>query len=255
MYQSATTNNGHQERRLQVRKAQEAYRNRKDAATKSLEQRVSLLEGCVEDISNVFMSFTTSVMKSEAARNDPEIVQDLFSATFQMTNVAKIAAQEPVLDVEKARNDNYTGPLQEDSLLDVTNSTSLAPSSSDSHITALTFNMMTQEWKAGRQKFSVSSGFLPEGSIFGNGWFGMMPSLPNIWPRDTHPDDPEGGFAFTLIQTTLTLMYNSLVHDSSSSMALKVCRLALCMFGSSTGIQETTSQSPCSLNTISSGIH
>lgn len=196
------------------------------------------------------MSLTASVMKAEAVKKDPVIVQELFSATLEMTNVAKIASLEPTRDVETSQNDNRATPFQEEEYLaNVLNSTSWASASSDSNITAPVVNGMTQEWKSGVHNSSLLSSQAPESGIFGNGWFGLMPSLPNIRSRDTSPDDPEGGFAFTLIQTTLNLIYDSLVHDSSSSMALKICRLALRMYWSPIGTRRTTSMFPYPLNT------
>lgn len=176
-------------------------------------------------------------------RNDPGILQGLFSATLEITNLARTVTQDSTRDAGKHYKEIHSSPFQEEeSLANVPNSTSWEPASSDPNITEPTFNMVDQDWSPDIKPFRKSSSFLPEGGIFGNGWFGMMPSLPNIRSRDTSLDDPEGGFAFTLTHTILNLMYNSLVHDSSSSLVLKICRLALCMYQIHTDLQQVMSQ-------------
>jgi hypothetical protein len=78
-----------QRRRSQVRRAQEAFRRRKEAATKSLEQRVVLLEECIEQISNQFIEFTDSLCRSQAIRQDPQLLRHSVLATSRILNLAQ----------------------------------------------------------------------------------------------------------------------------------------------------------------------
>jgi hypothetical protein len=80
-----------QRRRSQVRRAQEAFRRRKEAATKSLEQRVGLLEECIEQISNQFVEFTDYLCQSTAVRQDQQLLRHSLIATSKILDLAQQA--------------------------------------------------------------------------------------------------------------------------------------------------------------------
>jgi hypothetical protein len=80
-----------QRRRSQVRRAQEAFRRRKEAATKSLEQRVGLLEKCIEQISNQFVEFTDYLCQSSAIRQDQQLLRHSLVATSKILDLAQQA--------------------------------------------------------------------------------------------------------------------------------------------------------------------
>lgn len=80
-----------QRRRSQVRRAQEAFRRRKEAATKSLEQRVGLLEDCIEQISNQFVEFTDYLCQSSAIRQDQQLLRRSLIATSKILDLAQQA--------------------------------------------------------------------------------------------------------------------------------------------------------------------
>lgn len=80
-----------QRRRSRVRRAQEAFRRRKEAATKSLEQRVGLLEECIEQISNQFVEFTDYLCQSTAIRQDQQLLRHSLIATSKILDLAQQA--------------------------------------------------------------------------------------------------------------------------------------------------------------------
>jgi hypothetical protein len=208
----------HQERRLQIRRAQVAYRNRKDEATKALEQRVALLEENLEEISNVFMNFTESILQADAIRRDPELIQNLFTATSRITHLAKTAAEEPIEIPKDGQGENYTRPSREKLVPTIGEQPRLtAPESSPG------FNSWATDLMA-------PSSLLSERDILGNGWFGLKPSLSHLLPiRGASSSTSDGDFAFELVQTTLNLLYNSFIeyHNDPASIGMKICRLAL----------------------------
>jgi hypothetical protein len=181
-----------------------------------LEQRVVFLEESLEDISNAFINFTESMLKAEAIRQSPEILQNLLTTTSSITRLAKTATQEPNETPKRERVEDSIRPFQEE-MVSATGerSTSGVPESSESNILA--------------SNLAAPSDLLSESDIFGNGWFSLKPFISHLSIRGAGPSDPDGDFAFKLIEITLTMAYNSLVdyRNDPTSFVMRMCRYAL----------------------------
>ncbi|KAE9381655.1 hypothetical protein N431DRAFT_551707 [Stipitochalara longipes BDJ] len=206
-----------EERRLQVRRAQITYRNRKDAATKALEQRVLFLEESLEEIGNDFVNFTESMLKAEAIQQNPEILQDLLMTTSKITRLARSAAPEPPEATKDEKIENFRSSAREEIFSAKERLPSIRPMpSGKSNIVA--------------SNQTAPSFPLPGNDIFGNGWFNLKPSVAHLSIGGASQSDPNGDFAIKLIEKTLNMAYYSLLeyrHDSSSSLVMRMCRYAL----------------------------
>ncbi|OCL10661.1 hypothetical protein AOQ84DRAFT_426447 [Glonium stellatum] len=78
-------------RRARGRKAQQAYRLRKDASLTMLEERARMLENVIEDMSSMFADFIDVLLASYAVRNDPNLSQRLIQLTHQLLALARRA--------------------------------------------------------------------------------------------------------------------------------------------------------------------
>jgi hypothetical protein len=182
-----------------------------------LEKKVVLLEENLEDISNVFMNFTESILKADAIRRDPELIQKLFAATSRITHLASIAAEEPIQTPQDGYVENSMRPSGESLVSAIGEQpTPIVPESSGR------FNILSLNLTA---PGSLSS----EHNTFGNGWFGFKPSISHLLIRGASSTTCDGDFAFELVQTTLNLLYNSFIEyrNEPTFVGMKICRLAL----------------------------
>ena len=181
-----------------------------------MEQRILFLEESLEDISNVFINFTESMLKAEAIRRSPEILQNLQMTTSSITRLAKAATQELRETPKDGGLENDIRPSREE-LVSAARERSppILPESSGSDISA--------------SNLAASGSLLPESHIFGNGWFSRKPFLSHLSLRGASSSDPKGDFAFKLIEITLNMAYNSLVdyRNDPTSFIIRMCRYAL----------------------------
>ncbi|KAK0119140.1 hypothetical protein ONS96_012207 [Cadophora gregata f. sp. sojae] len=201
-----------QERRAQIRRAQEAFRLRKLAATKSLEGRVESLEACIQDMSTVFVDLSDSLIRSAALQKDPATTHSLVAATSKFVTLAK-----DVMD-------------DSDDVID----TALYPGSNSSYggkatrptvgITSLPNNRQTKSTTAPVPRLLVPEHFNPvpatllKKEVFGNGWFGLQPEVLRRLspPKSADLGQLDGSFGVKLLQTTLSVAYEYLMDVSGS---------------------------------------
>jgi len=79
-----------------------------------LEQRIIFLEESLEDISNAFINFTESMLKAEAIRRSPEILQNLLTTTSSITRLAKTATEELRESPKDGEKENDIRPRREE---------------------------------------------------------------------------------------------------------------------------------------------
>ncbi|KAM5350563.1 hypothetical protein ACJ41O_007068 [Fusarium nematophilum] len=93
-------------RRTQIRLAQRAYRNRKDTAITTLEQKVKDLEQANEDMGREFMSFYDFVLSQGMLRGAPEVARRLGDATRKFISFTRKSVEETSKDA------GNTAPVQ-----------------------------------------------------------------------------------------------------------------------------------------------
>ncbi|CZR50662.1 uncharacterized protein PAC_00536 [Phialocephala subalpina] len=190
-----------EERRKQVRKAQEAFRQRKQAAAKSLEKRAEALEDCVEEISKVFLSFSDSMLKSQMIQSNPEIGRSLLSTTSRIVDLARsaVAGDLGSLGDDRRPSSSSSGGERENEDLEFKQ-----PSFSPPGQPFPTF----EQFHTGTPRLS------PLANLFGNGWFDFEPACLAAAPKDEDLSIPAGGFGLKLIQANLQVAYFSLLDDT-----------------------------------------
>jgi hypothetical protein len=179
-----------------------------------LEQRVLFLEESLEGISDAFIDFTESMLKAEAIRQNPEILQNLLTTTSSITHLAKTAAPESSETTKNGR-----GPCQEELSAARERLPSIVPTPLAGSVgpSMLALNQAAPDFS------------LLESEIFGNGWFNLKPSVGHLSIRGTRQSDPDGDFAVKLIEKTMNMAYYSLLenrHDPNS-FVMRMCRYAL----------------------------
>lgn len=83
-----------QRRRTQIRLAQRAYRNRKENAIQTLEQKVQDLKDTNEEMSNVFMQLHDFAMTTGALDRNPELGRQLRLTTERFLALARKASED-----------------------------------------------------------------------------------------------------------------------------------------------------------------
>ncbi|KUJ22345.1 uncharacterized protein LY89DRAFT_294369 [Mollisia scopiformis] len=184
-----------EERRQQVRKAQEAFRQRKQAAVKSLEQRAEALEDCVEEISKVFLSFSESMLKTQMVQRDPEIGRSLLSTTSKIIDLARIAVAENE-ELEPKIDGSISRQLS-----------------------------VTKDRQSSLSAMDLPHVRLPDisrpSNFFGNGWFDYEPhGLLRLPEGNQDLSMPPLGFGMHLIRTNLQVAYFALMDDSGTQNPL-----------------------------------
>ncbi|KAM0415840.1 hypothetical protein ACHAPT_013200 [Fusarium lateritium] len=81
-------------RRTQIRLAQRAYRNRKDTAITSLEQKVKDLEQANEDMGKEFMNFFDFILDQGMLEGAPEVARRLNDATRKFLSFTRRSADD-----------------------------------------------------------------------------------------------------------------------------------------------------------------
>lgn len=93
-----------QKRRARVRKAQQAFQKRKEAAVQSLEERLNNVQNGLEEFSTAFSNFTTTVAESGIANAHPHVLHQIHDLTERLLHLARIASpQSPTSGDEAAR--------------------------------------------------------------------------------------------------------------------------------------------------------
>ncbi|KAF4972104.1 hypothetical protein FSARC_1244 [Fusarium sarcochroum] len=98
-------------RRTQIRLAQRAYRNRKDTAITTLEDKVKELEDANESMGKEFMNFFDFVLSQGMLEGAPEVARRLNDTTRKFLSFTRKSAEDP------SRDDLYEtpAPIQEQS--------------------------------------------------------------------------------------------------------------------------------------------
>ncbi|KAL2065040.1 hypothetical protein VTL71DRAFT_4180 [Oculimacula yallundae] len=196
-----------EQRRLQIRRAQEGFRNRKEAAKASLEAKNDSLQAIVRNMSNIFLDLSDSMIQSDAIHLEPNLGQDLASATSRFITLAKSAVGDS------------------DNTADVVPDVSETSSNRDKTLSQPISGTFTG-LKNDRRKFSLSPApniqiledFNPvpetllRKEIFGNGWFGSQPGLVSqLSPANVDLNRLDNSFGMKLLQTTLSVADESLM--------------------------------------------
>ncbi|KAH6958660.1 hypothetical protein DER45DRAFT_613168 [Fusarium avenaceum] len=93
-------------RRTQIRLAQRAYRNRKDTAITSLEDKVKDLEDANENMSKEFMNFFDFVLSQGMLEGAPEVARRLNDTTRKFLSLTRKSAED------SSRDDSNESPIQ-----------------------------------------------------------------------------------------------------------------------------------------------
>ncbi|KAF5002953.1 hypothetical protein FGRMN_12 [Fusarium graminum] len=97
-------------RRTQIRLAQRAYRNRKDTAIVTLEDKVKDLEDANENMSKEFMNFFDFVLSQGMLEGAPEVARRLNDTTRKFLSLTRKSAEDPGRD----DLDNTSPPMQDE---------------------------------------------------------------------------------------------------------------------------------------------
>lgn len=167
------------------------------------------------------------MLKAEIVWRDPKVGQILFAATSRVTSLAKAATEEP-----SAPRDNHPlqlVQLQEELGLAKADEGTPPNSTSSASMATYTGGVGGPRNSPLLSPFAVSRSLSSKGEIFGNGWFGLKPSLSHLSFRGASRADPEGTFALKLMETTLNLTYFSLLecNGDPSGLAMRICQFAL----------------------------
>jgi hypothetical protein len=83
-----------QKRRARVRKAQQAFQKRKEAAVQSLEERLNNVQNGLEEFSTAFTNFTTDITARGIAEEHPQILHQIHDLTERLLVLARIASPD-----------------------------------------------------------------------------------------------------------------------------------------------------------------
>ncbi|RDW73685.1 hypothetical protein BP5796_07127 [Coleophoma crateriformis] len=237
-----SVNQTSQRRREGMRKAQEAHRLRQQEFKSAQEQKIATLEGIIEQMSSIFGSFADSLLNSEVLRRDQNSLNELYTTMNLFVAVARRAEKVSgeALDIV------VTGHMSPDH----TNTSIVAPNqhtspygseikqTSDDHIPADWQDSHQSSWTfadAVRPRFSsiTTSRLLPLSNVFGNGWPSQNPTHAINFRKSSYSaqlERPnEHSIALKLVQGTLNIAYDSLLHDfhNPTAIARRMFRYAL----------------------------
>ncbi|KAH7364304.1 hypothetical protein BKA65DRAFT_546193 [Rhexocercosporidium sp. MPI-PUGE-AT-0058] len=208
----AGSSNVPEERRAQIRKAQETFRLRKQAATRSLEEKVESLQACVRDMSTIFLDLSDSMIQSDVLNQDPAIGKNLVSATSRFITLAKSAVEDSE-DNTDAASERIITPSDPQTSHSQPRPFSVTPSINDrrrSPIIPATNFPVTED-------FNPVPETLLKKEIFGNGWFGLQPEiLSRLSPTDADLGRLDSSFGVILLQTTLSVAYEYLIDTTGT---------------------------------------
>ncbi|KAF1980562.1 hypothetical protein K402DRAFT_426124 [Aulographum hederae CBS 113979] len=83
-------------KRARLRRAQHAFRMRKQTAQEAQARRVEVLEGAIQQMNSVFIGFADSVLLSEGLYSDQATLRKLLDATKRFTDLAREAEVDTV---------------------------------------------------------------------------------------------------------------------------------------------------------------
>ena len=83
-----------QRRRTQIRLAQRAYRLRKESTISSLKDRVTKLEGLLDETNNIFLAFKDTAIESGILRIKPQLASKLEQTTERFAAITRTSVQE-----------------------------------------------------------------------------------------------------------------------------------------------------------------
>lgn len=90
-----------QRRRARVRKAQQAFQKRKEAAVQSLEGRLGAVQNGLEEFSNAFSDFSDAITETGIGDTHPDILRQLHNLTERLLALANAASPQSPIDVEE----------------------------------------------------------------------------------------------------------------------------------------------------------
>ncbi|KAE9378235.1 hypothetical protein N431DRAFT_541763 [Stipitochalara longipes BDJ] len=118
--QKESENPAIEQQRARVRRAQKAYRTRKEKHVTALEEKCHELEGVVEDMTNTFIAFSDNLLNS--ANIGPEITKELRGTMKKFLVLSEKAARDPWEPA--ASSDENNEPLASDPITDNSDSSS-----------------------------------------------------------------------------------------------------------------------------------
>ncbi|RDW68085.1 hypothetical protein BP6252_09481 [Coleophoma cylindrospora] len=224
-----------------MRKAQQAHRTRQQEFKLAQEQKIVTLEGIIEQMSSIFGNFADSLLESGMLRRDPNSLNELYTTMNLFVAVARRAEK-----VSGEALDIVTGPM----FSDHTDTSIVAPNQHTSPYGSKTQQTLDDhipaEWQdtyqssqnfadPERPQFSsmTTSRLLPLSTVFGNGWPSQIPthaiSLRKSSSSAQLEQPNEHSIALKLVQGTLNIAYDSLLHDfhNPTAIARRMFRYAL----------------------------
>ncbi|PTU17974.1 hypothetical protein P175DRAFT_0444124 [Aspergillus ochraceoroseus IBT 24754] len=106
-------------RRTQIRLAQRAYRARQEATLSQLKAQIGQLEDAVENLSQIFLRFSDTLMQSGVLKTFPEVTHSLQEATKSFVLLANKATEPPEMETSRETFDKpeNSGPELRSTLL------------------------------------------------------------------------------------------------------------------------------------------
>lgn len=172
---------------------------------------MTALEGCVEQMSTIFLDFSDSMLKSETIRQDPEVGQNLLTATSKIVSLAKTVVHDPE-DVPEASSENRVSPSAVARSVAQPQAPTTFPTCQDvSLLPAFAAQFPIPE------DFNPVPDTLLRKQIFGNGWFGLQPeALSKLSFGKADMSRLDNSLGVRLIQTTLVVAYEYLMDTTAN---------------------------------------
>ncbi|KAK2015089.1 hypothetical protein LZ32DRAFT_174406 [Colletotrichum eremochloae] len=229
-FQFARTNTG-KRRRSQLRRAQIAFRARKQETDKAREERLVILENMVEQMGHAFSELADYIIGSEVCKEDSGILGKLAATTAQVLALSRDTHDHEPTGEPSVLERNSAPLTQQDSLLSATMYDGLlTPSSADTDQALHANTMSSNRYEDNRNIAVEYYDVLTVQNPFGNGWFGLRPRLLSghqfsngFWSPD------RTSFAFRLLTRTLQIAYWTLVGaiEDSTTLYNRMFRFAL----------------------------
>jgi hypothetical protein len=187
-----------------MRRAQQAFRVRQQAAHAARDERLLVLESSIAQMSSVFLSFADIVVTSERLRNDPSTLQKLCETMRSFATIAQQA--ENATDSEASIDEpSVPGAL---TVLSET-SASRAPEELKFPGSSSQQSLMAVGWPHAARRYKTEPYLIR--NPFGNGWADYVPRKYIESLRRCHPSSTDSTrLGVRILQYTMTFAHDTL---------------------------------------------
>ncbi|PVI06244.1 hypothetical protein DM02DRAFT_724311 [Periconia macrospinosa] len=187
-----------EKKRDRMRRSQQAFRIRRQAAENARDERLLALETTMDKMTSLFVDFADVVLQSQRLQSDPSVLHKLQTTLATFTSLARSAADGSAV---------HDGATPGDDDLSIT--------SPESNIAqpATTANILLNNTPTS----------LSNVSVFGNGWTDQVPK-PFLQHVNLHhrPTPVNHQISVRLLQRTLNYAYDALSGGLPSEVALRI---------------------------------